>query len=79
MEEALEFMVAKNSSRKISKTVENLLEEELQFGLENINIYKNFKLKVENIKNKLNSILREIKLSNKKIFAYGAAAKEILY
>ena len=65
----------KNSSRKISKTVENLLEEELQFGLENINIYKNFKLKVENIKNKLNSILREIKLNNKKIFAYGAAAK----
>ena len=37
MEEALEFMVAKkNSSRKISKTVENLLEEELQFGLEKI-------------------------------------------
>tara|TARA_Y100000389_G_scaffold204942_1_gene261058 strand:+ start:939 stop:2162 length:1224 start_codon:yes stop_codon:yes gene_type:complete len=65
----------KNSERTISKNVENLLKEELQFNMESIEIYKNFKLEVENIKNKLNSTLREIKSNNKKIYAYGAAAK----
>ena len=65
----------KNSDRAISKNVENLLKEELQFNMESIDIYKNFKLKVKSIKNKLNSTLSKIKSNNKKIVAYGAAAK----
>ena len=64
-----------NSKRVVSKNVEILLKKELIFNLESIKIYENFKFKVENIKNKLKSILRKIKLDNKKIFAYGAAAK----
>lgn len=64
-----------NSKRTVSNRVKLLLKKEFSFNLESIEIYENFKFKVEKIKSKLNSILGGIKLKNKKIFAYGAAAK----
>jgi hypothetical protein len=64
-----------NSKREVSNNVKILEKKEFSYNLESIEIYENFKFKVENIKNKLNLILRDIKLNNKKIFAYGAAAK----
>ena len=65
----------KKSKRSISKNVDILLSKETLYKMESLKTYDDFKYRVENIKNKLNSLLKEIKLNNKKIIAYGAAAK----
>jgi len=55
-----------NSKRKVSNNVKILQKKEFYFNLESLEVYENFKFKVENIKNNLNSVLQEIKLNNKK-------------
>jgi hypothetical protein len=58
-----------------SVNVENLLEEEQSFGLFDMEIYQGFQEKANKVKYDLLAFLLHAKKGNKKVIAYGAAAK----
>lgn len=64
-----------DKSKRISPNVDNLLKEEEAKGMQTLNYYKGFQQKVDKVKIDLISFLIEQKKKNKKITAYGAAAK----
>ncbi len=64
-----------NSHINISGSVNKLLDEEREFGLFDMDIYKNFQEKANKVKYDLLYFLLEAKKENKKVVAYGAAAK----
>jgi SAM-dependent methyltransferase len=61
--------------RPTSSSVKNIIEQELLGGLERLETYINFQERANKIKNDLLFFLLELKRANKKIAAYGAAAK----
>lgn len=64
-----------DSSKPISKRVENLKKYELNYGLNNLSAYESFPNKVTKIKEKLLNFLKEAKQQGKSVVAYGAPAK----
>jgi len=64
-----------NCAITISKNVSLLLQKENSFGLTDVNSYRNFPIQVEKLKVDFLSFLLEQKRTNKKVAAYGAAAK----
>jgi hypothetical protein len=61
--------------RKTRNTVNLLLQKEKKNGLQKIDTYKNFQLRVDQIKNDLIKFLSDQKIKGKKVVGYGAAAK----
>ena len=61
--------------RSTTKPVEKLLIKEAQFGLQTIKPYQDFQLLANKVKDDLLKFLIEQKQSDKKVVAYGAAAK----
>lgn len=55
--------------------VNDLLEEERAWGVDNFDFYRGFGEKVEKLKADLCSLLKDLSLEGKKIAAYGASAK----
>jgi len=66
---------ADDNSKKVSPNVSNLLAKELRNGMTGAEYYKNFQDKAFKIKLELTDFLIEKKKDNKRIAAYGAAAK----
>jgi SAM-dependent methyltransferase len=64
-----------NHSLEISENVENILNEEKKFGFFDMNIYTIFQEKANKVKYDLLEFLLQAKKENKKVVAYGAAAK----
>jgi hypothetical protein len=64
-----------DSTKTIEKSVNEFLLEEESFGFKNITTYMDFQKSVEKIKYDFLSFLLECKNNNKKVIAYGAAAK----
>ncbi|NOT36014.1 MAG: methyltransferase domain-containing protein [Saprospiraceae bacterium] len=64
-----------NKTIDVENSVIELLRKEENFGLQKISTYTEFQIKIEQIKNQFNKFLIEAKLENKKVAAYGAAAK----
>ena len=64
-----------DSSIQQSESVEKIINEEIDFGLNKLSSYSNFISEVLEIKNKTLDFLRNAKKENKKVIAYGAAAK----
>lgn len=62
-------------SRNIKDSVKKILKEEIDYGLNNINKYNYLQKNAEKVKNELINFLNEKKNNNKKVIAYGAAAK----
>ena len=52
-----------------------LLQKEVNFGLTDLKIYNNFQIKSEKVKDDFWDFLIQAKKQNKKVAAYGAAAK----
>ena len=69
------FGCHEESGKVIDTSVEEILSEEEIFGINNLDIYKSFQDKVEKIKNQFLNFLLEAKKEDKKVGAYGAAAK----
>lgn len=63
------------NSIEISQNIQQLLEEEQTFGLFDMEIYKGFQEKANKVKYDLLAFLLQAKKENKKVVAYGAAAK----
>ena len=66
---------ADDSSKPISKRVENLKKHELAYGLNKLDTYQAFQHKVTKIKEKLLHFLQDVKKKGKSVVAYGAPAK----
>ena len=64
-----------NKNINVSKNVASLIEEEKKFGLLKEDTYTNFQKNAEKIRDELLLFLIQAKQKNKKIMAYGAAAK----
>lgn len=64
-----------DSSKEISKKVNNLLDLEISKGMNHISYYKDFQNKVNKVRYDLLQFLIKQRLKGKKIAAYGAAAK----
>ena len=62
-------------SKKTSKRFKQILNEEKTFGLDKIDVYKNFQKKVENVRKDFLKFLKQSKKNKKRLCAYGAAAK----
>ena len=62
-------------TKKIEPAVATILEKETKAGLNKLDYYKNFQLKVDKIKYDFIDFLLQQKKSGKKIIGYGAAAK----
>ncbi len=73
------YLCKRENPKKISKRVEQIIREEKSFGLNNIKTYQVFKKKVYQLKKKSLDFIFKSKLKNKKIHAYGAAAKGITF
>lgn len=58
-----------------NKTVDELLQEEEDFGIMNIDTYNNFQEKANKVKYDLIQFMLKANSENKKVVAYGAAAK----
>jgi len=64
-----------NNQQAITENVKTLLDKELDFGINKIEYYSGFTQKAFNAKIQLLEFLIEQKKQNKKVVAYGAAAK----
>lgn len=58
-----------------AKRIETLLEEEISWGVPNVEFYAKFSKKVEVLKRELLSLLKKLKSQGKHIAVYGASAK----
>ena len=73
---SLRLYVCKNHGKiENDFSVQEILEEEIKFGLNRIDTYKEFQQEIIKIKNNFHSFILEKHLLGKKIVAYGAAAK----
>ena len=64
-------------SHEISQNVQSILNSEKDFGLQDLDVYNSFQVKSEKVKNDFLTFLLDGKLKNKKVVAYGAAAKGV--
>lgn len=62
-------------AREVSPSVNVMLAEEARRGLQTIDTYQHFQAKADRVKNDLLAFLIEQKRADKKVAAYGAAAK----
>ncbi len=64
-----------NEAQNISSSVQTLLDKEISFGINDVDYYKGFQQKALKAKVDLLEFLIDQKNKNKKVVAYGAAAK----
>jgi len=64
-----------NGKIDLTTNVQNILDEENKFGLFDMELYKGFQKKANKVKYELIEFLLKAKNENKKVIAYGAAAK----
>lgn len=64
-----------NDSRVTIPAVDEMLQREKSFGLQDLKVYQGFQLKADKVKNDFLAFLIEQKRAGKTIGAYGAAAK----
>lgn len=64
-----------NTSLAITKKVEELRKMEAQFGIQDMETYRNFHRKVEQNKNSILKFLKQAQKEGKRVAAYGAPAK----
>jgi len=64
-----------DGTKVFSDNVTHILKQEIEFGLNKMNIYQTFQKKAEKVKNDFTLFLLQAKIEGKKVAGYGAAAK----
>lgn len=64
-----------DQSKKISKTVDDLIEKEKNEDMLNLDFYLSFQYRANRVKNEFLNFLINQSIKNKRVIAYGAAAK----
>jgi hypothetical protein len=59
----------------VSNAVRELLIEEESWGVDNVDVYRTFALRVAGVRSDLRQLLGDLKQKGKRLAAYGAAAK----
>ncbi len=72
---SLRVWITPNRNALISKKVQEVLDEEINYGLESFELYKGFQKRAQNAKNELLNFLLAKQKENKIVIGYGAAAK----
>jgi nucleoside-diphosphate-sugar epimerase/SAM-dependent methyltransferase len=72
---SLRIYVARNKVFFIDKNVQEILDEEVIFGIKNIEVFKQFFKKISIIKNNVKKNFNQLKENYKNIYGYGAPAK----
>ena len=72
---SLRIYVRKNSKTKIEKSVKNLLNEEVKFGIQNYKTYQEFGKRVYKIRDNVRRNISKLKTNNDSIVGYGSPAK----
>jgi len=69
------YVSKKNNFFKIGKSVQSLINEEIDFGLKKHKTYKNFNNNIKKVSDDFLKFLIDCRLKKNKIYGYGAAAK----
>lgn len=64
-----------NHKRQVSENVERIIQNEVALGLDQIETYTEYHSKIQRIKRNILQLFTQLKNQDKKIVAYGAAAK----
>ena len=72
---SIRVYVSKNKKKNIQKSVQNIIKEEINFGLNKLSSYKLFSLKIKKAKKNVVKNIKQISRNNGKIIFYGAPAK----
>lgn len=72
---SLRVFTGRKGKHEINPNVQKMIDKELELGLDSLDTYNVLAQKVEEQKNKLISLVKDLKSSGKKIVAYGAPAK----
>lgn len=72
---SIRVFVCKKGQRPISPAVEQCLEKEKVLGFDTLESYAALADKIKNLKNEVNSLLKDLKQQGKTIVGYGAPAK----
>jgi len=64
-----------DTTREVSENVTNLLEKEISYGINKLDVYKRFEEQVKETKRKLLAFLIEAKNAGKTVIGYGAPGK----
>jgi SAM-dependent methyltransferase len=69
------FVQNKNGKKNIHQSVEDLVNLENELGLNNINTYKEFENEINNVRDRFQKLIKEIKSDGSNIAAFGAPTK----
>ena len=72
---SIRIYIKKDNKVKIEKSVKDILNEELKFGIKNYKTYQNFGNKINKIRENVINNIKKLKIDKKKIIGYGAPAK----
>ena len=72
---SIRIFISKNKNIKIEKSIKELLDKEVKFGIKQFKTYESFGKKVYKIRDNVIKNLKKLKIKNKNIVAYGAPAK----
>lgn len=72
---SMRYYISREGEKIISKELKALLSDEIELGLDNLEIIKNFDSKCKNHKKKFKDLLEKLKLKNNRIVGYGATSK----
>jgi nucleoside-diphosphate-sugar epimerase/dTDP-4-dehydrorhamnose 3,5-epimerase-like enzyme len=72
---SLRVYVSRKNIRKVSDQVKKILKEEVNFGIKNFSIFKDFEKKIMNIKENVNKNIINLSKKYKNMVGYGAPAK----
>ena len=72
---SMRYYICRVGEKTISKELKDLLSDEIDLGLDKLEIIKNFDAKCKNHKKEFKDLLEKIKSENKSIVGYGATSK----
>ena len=72
---SIRIYISKNKKIKIEKSVTDIINEELKFGIKNFETYKKFAEKIYTIKDNVVKNIKKLKKEKKNIIGFGAPAK----
>ena len=72
---SMRYYICREGGKTISKELKVLLSDEIDLGLDKLEIIKNFDSKCKNHKKEFKDLLEKLKSENKRIVGYGATSK----
>jgi methylation protein EvaC len=72
---SMRYVIARKNTRAVSKNVHSLLDKEMAMGLDGREVYEAFERNCENSRNRLTTLLKDMKKQGKRVVGYAATSK----